>query len=145
RARRARPHRRGRGSRVRLCPYRLPPWPGPVAPARLARLRPGAVVARAQPRVSAQPPPVGPRRGRDRRGGRGGPGRPVPTRLRPRRRRRARQRLTGVTLPPGRVTTRAPVRCRPPRRPAPPTRCALGSGCPPPRRRGRPRPPLAVR
>src|SRR5690606_33996126 len=109
RARRARPHRRGRGSRVRLCPYRLPPWPGPVAPARLARLRPGAVVARALPRVSAQPPPVGPRRGRVRRGGRGGPVRPVPTRLRPGRRRRARQRLTGVTLPPGRVTTRAPV------------------------------------
>ena len=55
-----------RGLRVR--PHRLPPRPGRAAPQRLEGPRPGAVVARAQPRLPALRDRAGAGRGGDRRG-----------------------------------------------------------------------------
>src|ERR1700760_2143644 len=48
------------GRRLRLRADRLPPWPGPAAPGRLARQRPGAVGARAQPGLPALAGPAVP-------------------------------------------------------------------------------------
>ena len=52
---------------VRLRAHRVPPRSGRAAPGRLARARPGAVRARAEPRLPACPARPGPRRAGDRR------------------------------------------------------------------------------
>ena len=87
-----RPDRRG----LRLRPHRLPPGAGRAAPQRLEGPRPGAVGARAQPRVPACPARAGPGGGGDPRGRRGGPLRAVPGRQQPDGRPRAG--LTGRRL-----------------------------------------------
>ena len=69
--------------RLRLRPHRLPPRPGPAAPLRLEGLRPGAVVARAQPGLPARAGRAAPGRRRDRRDRRGGALPRLPRRLRP--------------------------------------------------------------
>ncbi|VXC30834.1 putative Uncharacterized 50.6 kDa protein in the 5'region of gyrA and gyrB [Nocardioides sp. AX2bis] len=87
--------RRRRRHRVRLLARGLPPLAGHAAPQRLEGQRPGAVGARAEPRVPALPGDAGRGRPRDRRDPGVGALLDVPARLQPRGvRRAARRRLT---------------------------------------------------